>query len=228
MGDFGKLNFSVSFNRTSAFPIEANSYFESLEAAEAAAKTAVEVGSAESTYYIGQTLTVVEGDKATNYTIQPDKTLKEVGGNTDYTDLSNKPQINNVELSGNKTLLELGIQPAGEYALKNEIPDTSQLATKTELKSKQDILESGTNIKTINGESILGEGDITVESGSGVGKVDPNSNGTGEIFNNYETKSLKLLLYFMYLKKNFLLQIPSEGSAIEAKTSGFIQHLENI
>ena len=186
MGEFGKLNFSVSFNRTSAFPIEANGYFESLVDAQAAASTAVEVGSAESTYYIGQTLTVVEGDKATNYTIQPDKTLKEVGDNTDYTDLINKPQINNVELSGNKTLLELGIQPAGEYALKKEIPDTSQLATKTELKSKQDILESGTNIKTINGESILGEGDITVESGSGVGKVDPNSDGTGEIFNNYE------------------------------------------
>ena len=33
------------------------------------------------------------------------------GGTTDYTQLSNKPQINNVELSGNKTLAELGIQP---------------------------------------------------------------------------------------------------------------------
>lgn len=33
------------------------------------------------------------------------------GGTTDYTQLSNKPQINNVELSGNKTLSELGIQP---------------------------------------------------------------------------------------------------------------------
>lgn len=33
------------------------------------------------------------------------------GGTTDYTQLSNKPQVNNVELSGNKTLAELGIQP---------------------------------------------------------------------------------------------------------------------
>lgn len=32
------------------------------------------------------------------------------GGTTDYTQLTNKPQINNVELSGNKTLAELGIQ----------------------------------------------------------------------------------------------------------------------
>ena len=33
-------------------------------------------------------------------------------GTTDYTELENKPQINNVELSGNKTLEELGIQEA--------------------------------------------------------------------------------------------------------------------
>ena len=33
--------------------------------------------------------------------------------------------------------------------------------------SKQDLLISGTNIKTINGQSILGEGDITIEGGGG-------------------------------------------------------------
>lgn len=33
--------------------------------------------------------------------------------------------------------------------------------------SKQDVLVSGTNIKTINGESLLGSGDITVGGGGG-------------------------------------------------------------
>lgn len=33
---------------------------------------------------------------------------------------------------------------------------------------KQDILTSGKNIKTINGNSILGEGDITIEGGSNI------------------------------------------------------------
>lgn len=69
MGDFGKLNFSTSFKRTSAFPIEANGYFTSYAEAEAAAQTAVEVGSAESTYYIGETITVVEGDNSKCYII---------------------------------------------------------------------------------------------------------------------------------------------------------------
>lgn len=34
------------------------------------------------------------------------------GGTTNYTDLSNKPQIGGVELSGNKTLSALGIAPS--------------------------------------------------------------------------------------------------------------------
>ena len=36
---------------------------------------------------------------------------------------------------------------------------------------KQDELISGTNIKTINGESILGRGNITISGGSGGGNV---------------------------------------------------------
>jgi hypothetical protein len=35
------------------------------------------------------------------------------------------------------------------------------------LSTKQDALQSGTNIKTVNGESLLGEGDFGIESGSG-------------------------------------------------------------
>lgn len=78
---FGTLDFAVAFNRQTAFPLDAKSYFESLELATAAAATAQEAGSSETTYYFGQTIAVVEGGKATLYVIQPDKTLKEVGGN---------------------------------------------------------------------------------------------------------------------------------------------------
>lgn len=80
----------------------------------------------------------------------------------------------------------------GKLALKankSEIPDTSEFITKdeynpkelatakaltqlnetkadkTELNAKQDALVSGTNIKTINNQSILGEGNITIEGG---------------------------------------------------------------
>lgn len=78
---FGTLDFAVAFNRQTAFPLDAKSYFESLELATAAASSAQEAGSSETTYYYGQTIAVVESGKATLYVIQPDKTLKEVGGN---------------------------------------------------------------------------------------------------------------------------------------------------
>ena len=77
--DFGKLNFSTSFKPTSAFPLNANGYFESYSAAVAAAATAEEAGSSNTVYYYGQNITVVENNVATLYIIQPDKTLKEVG-----------------------------------------------------------------------------------------------------------------------------------------------------
>nr|DAR61768.1 MAG TPA: hypothetical protein [Caudoviricetes sp.] len=78
--NFGKLNFSTSFNPTSAFPIDARQYFESYASAQAAAQTAVEAGSADSVYYIGMPLVVVEDSVATLYVINGDKTLKEAGG----------------------------------------------------------------------------------------------------------------------------------------------------
>jgi len=56
----------------------------------------------------------------------------------DYNDLNNKPKINNVTLQGNKTSDNLGLQ---------------------------DKLVSGTNIKTINNQSILGSGDLEIKGG---------------------------------------------------------------
>ena len=45
----------------------------------------------------------------------------------------------------------------------------SALATAvgTELKGKQDVLVSGTDIKTVNGTSLLGSGDLTITGGGG-------------------------------------------------------------
>ena len=54
------------------------------------------------------------------------------GGTSDYVALTNKPQIGGVELTGNKSLSDLGIQPAGTYL--TEIP--AEYVTETELNSK--------------------------------------------------------------------------------------------
>ena len=106
-----------------------------------------------------------------NLTIDSDGTLNAVGGGgeggtTDYTALSNKPQINNVTLSGNKSLDDLGIQQKGTY-LETEsdptVPAHVKTITSTQITkwdnevggkaiaaNKQDALTPGTNISIEN------------------------------------------------------------------------------
>lgn len=79
MADFGKLNFAVSLNPQTAFPLDARYYFATLKEAQAAAAAAVEVGSSDGTYFYGENVCVVSGTSADLYIIQPDKTLKAVG-----------------------------------------------------------------------------------------------------------------------------------------------------
>ena len=79
------------------------------------------------------------------------------------TDLSN--YYTKTETSGAteiSTALESKADTATTYT-KTETDNAITAATST----KQDTLVSGTNIKTINNQSILGEGNITIEGGSG-------------------------------------------------------------
>ena len=78
--NFAKGNRSMAFNPTSAFPLDARSYFESYDAALVAAQSAKEAGDRTTTYYFGQNIVVVENGAASFYIIQPDGTLGEVGG----------------------------------------------------------------------------------------------------------------------------------------------------
>lgn len=103
--NFSKMNFSVSFNPTSAFPLDARSYFESYDLALAAAAKAVEAGSTEGTLYFGQTIAVVENSSAQLYIIQPDKTLTEVSSKITI-------DTNAFELDENGKLFLLGFAEA--------------------------------------------------------------------------------------------------------------------
>ena len=72
----------------------------------------------------GTTVTIADGVITAHAT--------STGGTSDYTILTNKPQIGGVELTGNKSLSDLGIQPAGTYL--TEIP--AEYVTETELNGK--------------------------------------------------------------------------------------------
>ena len=68
----------------------------------------------------------------------------------------------------------LGYTPENQANKKTTLADNSdtfypsQKAVKTAVDAKQDTLVSGTNIKTINGNSLLGSGDLTVGGGGAV------------------------------------------------------------
>ena len=63
-----------------------------------------------------------------------------------------------------------GKQDTGDYALKSELPDMSNVATKDELPDMSNVATKDEipvipEFKTINGNSIVGTGNITIESG---------------------------------------------------------------
>ena len=99
-----------------------------------------------------------------------------------------------------------GKQNIGDYALKsdlNTLATKEELATKADasaLSSKQDTLVSGTNIKTINGETILGAGDIVIQAG---GTIDTAMSDTSE--NAVQNKVIKK--YIDDLVGNILTQL---------------------
>ena len=122
MADFGKLNFSTSFNPTSAFPLDARCYFNSLALAKAAAATAEEVGSSNTVYHYGMKLLVDDGASAKWYTIQRDRTLLEDGtgsggnsGGTSFTTDASLSLVNGV----------LKVNTTNEAAADNTLPITS-------------------------------------------------------------------------------------------------------
>ena len=70
--------------------------------------------------------TIIEGNSNVKITI----TSLEVDASTiNYNELNNKPQINSIELSGNKSLDDLGIQPKGEYLTSASIANKADKAT---------------------------------------------------------------------------------------------------
>ena len=111
-------------------------------------------------------------------------TKEELASKANTSDLSNYLTTANAESTyATKTALEGKLDTStyttdkATFALKSEIPtdyltdedlpDTSNFATKAEVQAKQDTLVSGTNIKTINSQSLLGEGNIEITTGTG-------------------------------------------------------------
>ena len=118
-------------------------------------------------------------------------------GTSNWDDIQGKPQFAEVATSGDYN----------DLINKPTIPDVSGLATKQEIAGKQDTLVSGTNIKTINGNSVLGAGDITIQAG---GTIDTAMSDTSE--NAVQNKVIKK--YIDDLVGNILTQLQEINGTI--------------
>jgi hypothetical protein len=115
-----------------------------------------------------------------------------------------KGTVTGVKLNGSTKLPSDGVVDLGTVITSHQ-----------DISGKQDNLVSGTNIKTINGESILGSGDITIEGGS----ADSNWRMTKE----YVTS-----LYPIVVKDNTYTVVTDTAGVIvfslDANTTNYIQH----
>ena len=153
------------------------------------------------------------------------------GGTTDYHDLENKPSINNVELSDNKTLDELGIQPKGSYATESFVTnkiaeaqlggeggsvDLSGYATKDEVNNKVD---------KVNGKSLIL--DTEIERLSKVDNYDDTE--IKELINaKANTSAIPTKVSQLTNDKNYLTSIPSEYiTETELNNKGYLTSVPN-
>ncbi len=91
-----------------------------------------------------------------------------------YRQLPDKPSINGVELVGDRTSAELGlvkkadlsvVAASGSY---NDLADKPRIPSRTsDLSNDLGFITGHQKLKTVNGESLIGEGNITIEGGGG-------------------------------------------------------------
>lgn len=103
---------------------------------------------------------------------------------------SNTTEIS--DLNGNIATLTTTVN-----SYNNSITEANDTAAQAQTiaESKQDALISGTNIKTVNGESLLGEGDIQIAMGTGGWTVvGPTDNGWTKATNGNSTRYLRSIM----------------------------------
>ena len=104
--------------------------------------------------------------------------------------------------------------------------DVSGFATKDEVNTKQDTLVSGTNIKTINNQSLLGSGNISISGGSSssniksvVYTIDHTTNTDKSVPTDEQIATIQDIFSFL---QNKLTKVVSMVCAFESASTGFL------
>ena len=116
----------------------------------------------------GQNIKTINSESLLGNTDIALPTIADVAAKQDALTAGENVSIENNVISAQDTTYSAGTGltlEGTEFAINDEV-----VAVKTDLESKQDTLVSGENIKTVNNESLLGEGNIEISSG--IDKVD--------------------------------------------------------
>ena len=111
------------------------------------------------------------------------------GGTNNYNLLTNKPQINSIELSGNKSLAELGIQAKGDYATKSELAskaDTSALSSYATTEAMNSALANKADTSALDGKA----NKSTTLNGYGITDAYTKAEVDGKLANKADTSAL--------------------------------------
>ena len=158
-------------------------------------------------------------------------------GTSDYNDLEHKPSINDVVLEGNKTLEDLGIMSSDKAYTKEEVnqaletkPDKTLVdslsqkvdsleeslkgkANTTDIPTRLSELENDLKTKTINGQSIFGEGNIEIPGGSGTG-------GQENVIEKIKVNGTELPVE----NKEVNIKVPTKVSELENDSNFLTEH----
>lgn len=149
--DFGKLNFAVGFNRTSAFPLDANSYFETYADAEAAAAGAAVVGSADSAYYIGQLLIVKDPTVGVGlYQINAGNTLTKFGQASSADELAEKISALEARCTTIEGKLILATTEKDGFLSKEDKAKLDGIATGAQVNVLEGVKVNGTDVAIVD------------------------------------------------------------------------------
>lgn len=150
------------------------------------------------------------------------------GGTTDYTALTNKPQINNVELSGNKTLDQLGIQPKIADVAADKVEIEKQVVA-PKVQAEQEIIAPKVSATTVEADNLYTNTQVDSkvntkldknQGSSNAGKylsvasngyiqcVDPPNGGGGETSANIPRQEMQNTNTTVTLQPNILYVFP--------------------
>ena len=161
-----------------------------------------ELGKKQDTLVSGTSIKTING---TSILGSGNITIEAAGEPIDLSGYYTKTEVDNLNNSQDTTIsgldsriktLEDNPVDLSEYYKKSEVNEA--------LGDKQDTLVSGTSIKTINGESILGSGDITIEAGSSDGlKMVTLTNEEYKALDSYDSNTV----YIVTDKKSVNLRV---------------------